>query len=61
MELCDRTLEKEIEEINNGKISPYNQSTIWDFMAKMIRFFAKMQKMGLNHRDIKPGNIMIKR
>jgi serine/threonine protein kinase len=34
---------------------------MWDFMAKMIRFFAKMQKLGFNHRDIKPGNIMIKR
>ena len=61
MELCDRTLEKEIEEINHRKIQPYDQNMMWDFMTKMIRFFAKMQKMGLNHRDIKPGNIMIKR
>jgi serine/threonine protein kinase len=59
MELCDRTLEKEIEEISNGKIKFYNKSRIWNFMTKMIRFFAKMQNMGLIHRDIKPGNIMI--
>lgn len=61
MELCDRTLDKEIEDINNGKIQSYNQSRMWDFMTKIIRFFAKMQKMGFNHRDIKAGNIMIKR
>jgi serine/threonine protein kinase len=33
---------------------------IWYFTKEMVRFFANMQKMRLLHRDIKPGNIMIK-
>ena len=32
---------------------------IWNFLAAMIPIFAKMQKMGYLHRDIKPDNVLI--
>ena len=47
--------------MQNGVIGPYNAEIMWNFTKEMVRFFAKMQRMDLNHRDIKPGNIMVKK
>lgn len=60
MELCDRTLEEEIAQVLKDRTKAYNQKRLWEFMREMIRFFAKMQRLGYSHRDIKAGNIMIK-
>ena len=59
MELCDKTLDKEIKDIFEHRILPYTPYQMWGFIKEMVRFFAKMQKMGYNHRDIKSANIMI--
>lgn len=60
MEYCDRTLYDEIKDIQTKNISPYTADELWAFTKEMVRFFAKMQRMNLMHRDIKPHNIMIK-
>jgi serine/threonine protein kinase len=59
MELFEKTLGKEILEISKLQMKIYDNNQIWNMMRQLIRIFAKMQRMNILHRDVKPENIMI--
>lgn len=58
MELCYSNLADQIK-IRRSKSNYFTKMDLKDFLASMIPFFAKMQKKGYLHRDIKPDNILL--
>lgn len=60
MDLCYSNLAENIK-IRQKRKDFFSKSELKDFLASMIPFFAKMQRKGYLHRDIKPDNILLVR
>jgi serine/threonine protein kinase len=58
MELCSQSLSETIK-MRKKKNDFFTTEEIREFLAEMIPLFAKMQKQGYMHRDIKPDNILL--
>jgi serine/threonine protein kinase len=60
MELCHSNL-TDIIKSRKKKNDYFSRADLKEFLGVMIPFFAKMQKKGYLHRDIKPDNILLVR
>lgn len=58
MELCASTL-AELMRTRRRKNDYFSKAELREFLSAMIPFFAKMQRKGYMHRDIKPDNILL--
>lgn len=58
MELCETNLLDLIRDRRKRR-HYFKVDEVRNFLAGMIPLFAKMQKMGYLHRDIKPDNVLI--
>lgn len=58
MELCQSNLTEVIKQ-RRRKNDFFSKLDLKEFLGAMIPFFAKMQRKGYLHRDIKPDNILL--
>lgn len=58
MELCNSTLADAIKH-RKRKNDFFSRGDLKEFLTTMLPFFAKMQRKGYLHRDIKPDNILL--
>ncbi len=58
MELCDANLAETIRQRQRKK-AVFKLTELKDFLGMLLPFFARMQRKGYMHRDIKPDNILL--